>query len=73
MLVLILDEMDALMTKEQAVLYHLFELPELKQSRAVLVGVANNIDLTVRLLPRLQVRIPHAGSQSVSQSVSEAQ
>ena len=36
-------------------LYHLFELPELKQSRVVLVGVANNIDLTVRLLPRLQV------------------
>jgi cell division control protein 6 len=38
------------------VLYHLFELPELKGSRCILIGVANNIDLTVRLLPRLQAR-----------------
>ena len=37
-------------------LYHLFELPELKDSRCILIGVANNIDLTVRLLPRLQAR-----------------
>ena len=38
------------------VLYHLFELPELKDSRCMIIGVANNIDLTVRLLPRLQAR-----------------
>jgi hypothetical protein len=54
MVVIILDEMDALITREQAVLYQLFELPELKHSRAVLIGVANSIDLTIRLLPRLQ-------------------
>ncbi|KAG0426121.1 hypothetical protein HPB47_026752 [Ixodes persulcatus] len=52
--VIVLDEVDQLDSKNQAVLYSLFELPRLKGSRAVLFGIANSLDLTDRTLPHLQ-------------------
>ncbi|KAM7299167.1 cell division control protein 6 homolog [Ixodes scapularis] len=52
--VIVLDEVDQLDSKNQAVLYSLFELPRLKGSRAVLFGIANALDLTDRTLPHLQ-------------------
>ncbi|XP_027481333.1 cell division control protein 6 homolog isoform X2 [Zalophus californianus] len=56
MIVLVLDEVDQLDSKGQDVLYTLFEWPWLSNSRLVLIGIANTLDLTDRVLPRLQAR-----------------
>ncbi|XP_042528502.1 cell division control protein 6 homolog [Dipodomys spectabilis] len=56
MIVLVLDEMDQLDSKGQDVLYTLFEWPWLSHSRLVLIGIANTLDLTDRILPRLEAR-----------------
>jgi cell division control protein 6 len=54
MLLLIIDEMDYLITKDQAVLYDLFRLPTFPNSHCMLIGISNAIDLTDRFLPKLQ-------------------
>ncbi|KAG8199272.1 hypothetical protein JTE90_003695 [Oedothorax gibbosus] len=51
--ILVLDEIDQLDTKGQEVLYSLFEWPRIPNSKLILVGVANALDLTDRILPRL--------------------
>lgn len=51
--VLVLDEIDHLDSKGQEVLYSLFEWPQLPRSSLILIGIANALDLTDRLLPRL--------------------
>lgn len=51
-----LDEIDQLDSKRQSILYTIFEWPSLGESRIVLIGVANALDLTERTLPRLQTR-----------------
>ncbi|XP_027714275.1 cell division control protein 6 homolog [Vombatus ursinus] len=56
MFLLVLDEMDQLDSKGQDVLYTLFEWPWLRNSHLVLIGIANSLDLTDRILPRLQAR-----------------
>lgn len=56
MCIILLDEMDQLVTRAQDVLYELFALPALKESRCVLAGVSNAINLTDRVLPRLRAR-----------------
>ncbi|XP_061882344.1 cell division control protein 6 homolog isoform X2 [Entelurus aequoreus] len=53
---LVLDEMDQLDSKSQDILYTIFEWPHLPKSRLCLIGVANALDLTDRILPRLQAR-----------------
>jgi len=56
-ILLFLDEMDQLGdAANQDVLYTLFEWTFLSGSRLVLVGVANALDLTDRILPRLQAK-----------------
>ncbi|KAI1887125.1 hypothetical protein AGOR_G00202910 [Albula goreensis] len=59
---LVLDEMDQLDSKAQDVLYTIFEWPYLPKSRLCLIGIANALDLTDRILPRLQAR-PHCCPQ----------
>ncbi|XP_018530525.1 cell division control protein 6 homolog [Lates calcarifer] len=59
---LVLDEMDQLDSKAQDVLYTIFEWPYLPKSRLCLIGIANALDLTDRILPRLQAR-PHCRPQ----------
>ena len=56
MTVVLLDEMDQLICKDQAILYELFGLPTLPGSRCVIVGVANAINLVEVTLPRLAAR-----------------
>ncbi|XP_033343004.1 cell division cycle 6 isoform X6 [Megalopta genalis] len=56
MLLLILDELDQLESKNQSVLYSIFEWPLVQNSKLLLVGIANALDLTDRILPRLQAR-----------------
>jgi len=51
-----LDEIDQLDSKNQEVLYTIFEWPALCGSKLVLVGIANALDLTDRVLPRLLAR-----------------
>ncbi|KAK4306861.1 hypothetical protein Pmani_021349 [Petrolisthes manimaculis] len=55
-ILLLLDEMDQLSSKNESVLYTVFEWPSLNQSKLILVGIANSLDLTDRTLPRLQAR-----------------
>lgn len=54
--------MDQLDSKAQDVLYTIFEWPYLPNSRLCLIGIANALDLTDRILPRLQAR-PHCRPQ----------
>ncbi|XP_055700813.1 cell division control protein 6 homolog [Phlebotomus papatasi] len=56
MLLLVLDEIDQLVGNKQAVLYTIFEWPRKFPNQLVLVGIANSLDLTDRLLTRLQSR-----------------
>ncbi|KAI8427690.1 hypothetical protein MSG28_002146 [Choristoneura fumiferana] len=56
MILLVLDEIDQLDSKRQSVLYSIFEWPALPNSRLLLIGIANALDLTERSLPRLQAR-----------------
>ena len=54
MTLLVLDEVDQLDSKNQSVLYTVFEWPALEFSTLALVGIANSLDLTNRMLPRLK-------------------
>lgn len=54
-ILLVLDEIDQLDSKAQEILYSIFEWPHLPGSRLVLVGIANALDLTDRILPRLML------------------
>lgn len=51
---LVLDEIDQLENKNQSILYTIFEWPSKPNSRLILVGIANALDLTDRKLCRLQ-------------------
>ncbi|XP_075160006.1 cell division cycle 6 [Haematobia irritans] len=56
MLLIVLDEIDQLCSSKQSVLYTIFEWPSLPDSRILLVGIANSLDLTERTLLRLNAR-----------------
>ncbi|ESP01899.1 hypothetical protein LOTGIDRAFT_138836, partial [Lottia gigantea] len=55
-IILVLDEIDQLDSKSQEVLYTIFEWPTLPNSKLILIGIANALDLTDRILPRLQAQ-----------------
>ncbi|KAH7672902.1 cell division control protein 6 [Dioscorea alata] len=54
MMMIIVDEMDYLRTKDHQVLHDLFMLSTLPYSQCILIGIANAIDLADRFLPRLE-------------------
>lgn len=60
MTLLVLDEIDQLCgsgQKQNEILYHIFEWPSIKNSKLILVGIANALDLTDRSLTRLQLNV----------------
>ena len=54
--ILILDEIDHLLTFDLETLYTLFQWSLHLSSRLILIGIANALDLTDRFLPRLKAR-----------------
>jgi len=57
LVVLVLDEMDTLMTRRQKLLYDLFEWTTQEAARLAIVGIANTMDLPERVLPRITSRL----------------
>lgn len=56
--VLLLDELDHLVAKKQALLYNLFDWPQRPNAGLVVIAIANTLDLPERLLlPRIQSRL----------------
>ncbi|ONM36344.1 cell division control protein 6 homolog isoform X1 [Zea mays] len=54
MMLVIVDEIDYLITRDRAVLHDLFMLTTCPFSRCILIGIANAIDLADRFLPKLE-------------------
>ncbi|KAF3051392.1 Origin recognition complex, subunit 1 [Didymella keratinophila] len=48
--VVLMDELDQLVTKNQSVMYNLFNWPQLRHSRLIVLAVANTMDLPERTL-----------------------
>ena len=57
---IVLDEIDMLMTRDQSVLYNLFEWPLQPGARLAVVGISNTHDLDQRVLPRIGSRLTEA-------------
>jgi len=55
--ILVIDEVDALLTQGQTVLYRLFDWMSQPNARLVVVAIANTMDLPERLLPRVSSRL----------------
>ena len=55
--VLVIDEMDLLVTRTQQLLYNLFDWPTHRAARLVILGIANTLDLPERLLPKILSRL----------------
>ena len=58
--VLLVDELDFLITKNQSVLYNLFEWPQRKKANLVIISVANTLDLPETFMARISSRIGNA-------------
>ena len=67
-ILLVLDEIDQLDSKSQQVLYSVYELPHLTNSMLTLVGIANALDLTDRILPRLKVSLRSNSMMGVAET-----
>ena len=46
----LMDELDLLVTRKQTVIYNFFDWPNRRHSRLVVVAVANTMDLPERML-----------------------
>ncbi|EER05331.1 origin recognition complex subunit, putative [Perkinsus marinus ATCC 50983] len=55
--VVVIDELDYLVTKQQKVLYCLFDWPTLPTSKLAVVAIANTMDLPERMIPRVASRL----------------
>ena len=55
--IVILDELDYLVTSKQSVIYNLFEWATRGSSHMLVVGISNTMDLPERLLPRVESRL----------------
>ena len=55
-MVLLVDELDMLLSRDQSVLYNLFDWPQSPGARLVVIGIANTADMPERLLPKISRR-----------------
>ncbi|KAF9623980.1 hypothetical protein IFM89_007423, partial [Coptis chinensis] len=55
--VLLIDELDLLVTRNQSVLYNILVWPTKPNSKLVVIGIANTMDLPEKLLPRISSRM----------------
>jgi Cdc6-like AAA superfamily ATPase len=55
--VLLLDELDLLVTRKQNVLYDFFDWPRYKHSGLIVVGIANHMDLDSHLKAKIGSRL----------------
>lgn len=56
-IIVVLDEMDVLLARNQKVVYDLLEWPGRKNARIAMIGIANTMDLPERMLPRMGSRL----------------
>jgi len=55
--VLLIDELDALVTKKQTLLYNLFDWPCHSHSKLLVIAIANTMDLPEKLQQKIASRI----------------
>ncbi|KAK6793295.1 hypothetical protein RDI58_006748 [Solanum bulbocastanum] len=55
--ILLIDELDLLVTRNQAVLYNILDWPMKPHSKLIVIGIANTMDLPEKLLPRISSRM----------------
>ncbi|KAK9154976.1 hypothetical protein Sjap_002456 [Stephania japonica] len=55
--VLLIDELDLLVTRNQSVLYNILDWPTKPHSKLIIIGIANTMDLPEKLLPRISSRM----------------
>ncbi|KAF8395856.1 hypothetical protein HHK36_019810 [Tetracentron sinense] len=55
--ILLIDELDLLVTRNQSVLYNILDWPTKPNSKLVVIGIANTMDLPEKLLPRISSRM----------------
>ncbi|KAH3678209.1 hypothetical protein WICMUC_001638 [Wickerhamomyces mucosus] len=53
--IVVLDELDKLITSDQQILFELFSWPIFKETNLILIGISNSLDMIDRLLPRLKI------------------
>ncbi|KAG5566270.1 hypothetical protein RHGRI_002016 [Rhododendron griersonianum] len=51
--ILLIDELDLLVTRNQSVLYNILDWPTKPHSKLIVIGIANTMDLPEKLLPRI--------------------
>ncbi|EEE65230.1 origin of replication complex subunit 1 [Oryza sativa Japonica Group] len=56
-IILLIDELDLLLTRNQSVLYNILDWPTRPNSNLVVIGIANTMDLPEKLLPRISSRM----------------
>ena len=60
-IVVLVDEIDLLVTSQQTVLYSLFDWPSRASNNIIVIGIANTMDLPERMLPRVVSRLSSFG------------
>ncbi|XP_024983132.1 origin of replication complex subunit 1A-like [Cynara cardunculus var. scolymus] len=55
--ILLIDELDLLVTRNQSVLYNILDWPTKQHSKLIVIGIANTMDLPEKLLPRISSRM----------------
>ena len=51
--VVLIDEIDMLLSRDQDILYNLFGWPQQPGAKLAIIGIANTLDLPERLLPKI--------------------
>lgn len=63
--VVLMDELDQLLTAKQDVVYNFFNWPTLKDSQLYVIAVANRMDLPQHLAAKVKSRLGKLSLQSV--------